>query len=135
MKLVLVLLVTFISTVLADVKKVHIIYGKSSHGKDAHNNTEAAKLIKYKLEQSKYADKFHVTMSFHYPKDESLVENADLIILSCDGGDRHALAVKNDLTRDTKKIDESPIENIFDDKILVLIILLWFLSVLRALYF
>ena len=36
---------------------------------------------------------------------------------------------------DTKKIDESPIENIFDDKILVLIILLWFLSVLRALYF
>ena len=43
--------------------------------------------------------------SFHYPKDEALVENADLIILSCDGGDRHALAVKNDLTRDTKKID------------------------------
>ncbi|MDD7984896.1 ThuA domain-containing protein [Lentisphaera marina] len=105
MKLFLLLISIFLSTILADVKNVHIIYGKSSHGKDAHNNTEVAKLIKYKLERSKYTDKFNVTMSFHYPKDESLVENADLLILSCDGGDRHALAVKNDLTRDTKKID------------------------------
>ena len=101
----LLLCIFFHFTALTDVKNIHIIYGKSSHGKDAHNNTEVAKLIKYKLDNSKYAQDFNVTMSFHYPKDEALLENADLIILSCDGGDRHALAVKNDLTRDTKKID------------------------------
>jgi len=36
---------------------------------------------------------------------------------------------------DKQKIDESPIENIFEDKILVLNILLWFLTVLQTLYF
>jgi hypothetical protein len=101
----LLLYIFFTCTALTEVKNIHIIYGKSSHGKDAHNNTEVAKLIKYKLESSQYANDFKITMSFHYPKDESLIDNADLIILSCDGGNLHALAVKNDLTRDTKKID------------------------------
>lgn len=99
------LCIFFHFTALTDVKNIHIIYGNSTHGKDAHNNTEVAKLIKYKLEQSKYAKKFHIRTSYHYPKDDAVLKNADLIILSCDGGNLHALAVKNDLTRDTKKLD------------------------------
>lgn len=105
MKYLMMLLILIISTATAQTKKIHIIYSKSSHGKDSHNNQEQAKLIKYKLEQSKYAKKFEVTLSLHYPQDESLVKNADLIILSSDGGPKHALAVKKDLTRDTTKLD------------------------------
>ena len=105
MKYLITFLILLVSTASAKQKNVHIIYSKSSHGRDSHNNQEQAKLIKYKLEQSKYAKRFNVTMSLHYPTDESLVENADLIILSSDGGPKHALAVKHDLTQDTKKLD------------------------------
>ena len=86
-------------------KKVLIIRGASTHGKDSHNNDEVGHLIKDKLEASQYADSFEVQTSFNYPKDLSLVENADLIIISSDGGGRHALGNKKDTTKHTKHLD------------------------------
>ncbi|MDC0289633.1 hypothetical protein OAK86_03855 [Akkermansiaceae bacterium] len=85
-------------------KKVLIIRGASTHGKDSHNNDEVGQLIKDKLEASQYADSFVVQTSFNYPKDLSLVENADLIIISSDGGGRHALGNKKDTTKHTKHL-------------------------------
>ena len=92
----------------AGKKNIHIIYGDSTHNKACHNNVEVASLIKFKLEQSKFKDKFTVTTSYMYPKDETLVEEADLVIISSDGGGGHALKPKEkgaEITRDMKKLD------------------------------
>lgn len=86
-------------------KKVLIIRGKSTHGPDSHNNDEVGLLIKDKLEASPYAGSMEVQTTLNYPADLSLVENADLIIISSDGGDRHALGNKNNLTQHMKHLD------------------------------
>ena len=86
-------------------KKVLIIRGKSTHKGDSHNNNEVGLLIKDKLEASQYAGSLEVETTFGYPKDLSLVENADLIIISSDGGARHVLANKKDPTKYMKHLD------------------------------
>lgn len=89
-------------------KKIHIIYGESTHNKACHNNVEVASLIKFKLDQSKYKESFDVTTSFKYPEDESLIQNADLVIISSDGAIKHALTPndkKVDISTDMKKLD------------------------------
>ena len=88
-------------------KNILIIRGISTHGKDSHNNNEVGLLIKSKLESSAYADQFNITTTLNYPEDLSLVENADLIIISSDGGARHALANKKNPTKYTKHLDET----------------------------
>lgn len=92
-------------TAAAEKKSILIIRGPSTHGKDSHNNNEVGLMIKSKLEKSRYADQFEVKTTMNYPKDLTLVENADLIIISSDGGGRHALADKGDPTRHTKHLD------------------------------
>lgn len=74
-----------------DSKEILIIHGKSTHGAGQHRNQEVAYMLKDKIDKSKYASQINVTLSFKYPKDESLVEKADLVILSSDGGAGHAL--------------------------------------------
>jgi len=59
-------------------KKILIIRGASTHGKDSHNNDEVGKLIQDKLEASPYAGSFEIETTLNYPKDLSLVENAHL---------------------------------------------------------
>jgi hypothetical protein len=86
-------------------KKVLIIRGASTHGKDSHNNDQVGQLIKDKLEKSQYADSFEVQTTLNYPKDLSLVENADLIIISSDGGGQHALLNMKNPTKHTKHLD------------------------------
>lgn len=86
-------------------KKILIIRGVSTHAKDSHNNDEVGKLIKDKLEASSYAGSFEIETTLNYPKDLSLVENADLIIISSDGGGKHALANKKDPTKHMKHLD------------------------------
>ncbi len=81
-------------TAVAEKKNVLIIRGSSTHGKDSHNNNEVGLLIRSKLEKSACADRFEVKTTLNYPEDLSLVENADLIIISSDGGAKHALANK-----------------------------------------
>lgn len=86
-------------------KRVLIIRGASTHGKDSHNNDEVGRLIQDKLEASQYADSFEVQSTFNYPEDLSLVENADLIIISSDGGAKHVLGDKKDPTKHMKHLD------------------------------
>ena len=92
-------------TAWAEKKEILIIRGASTHGKDSHNNNEVGQLIQDKLEKSKYAEQFDIETTINYPKDLSLVENADLIIISSDGGGKHALANKQDPTKYTKHLD------------------------------
>ena len=90
-----------------DKKEILVIYNVSTHGHGQHRNTEVAKLIKHKIDTSKYADKINVTLSFKYPKDTSLVDKADLIIISSDGGAGHALITdKEDVTTNIKDLDQ-----------------------------
>lgn len=89
----------------AEKKKILIIRGKSTHGPDSHNNDQVGQLIKDKLEASQYAGSFEIETTLYYPEDLSLIENADLIIISSDGGDRHALGNKEDPTKHMKHLD------------------------------
>ena len=93
------------SSIHAEQKNVLIIRGKSTHQGYSHNNDEVGMLIKSKLEKSKYAEQFDVTTTLNYPTDLSLVENADLIILSSDGGAKHALGDEKDPTVHMKHLD------------------------------
>lgn len=86
-------------------KKILIIRGASTHGKDSHNNDQVGQLIKDKLEKSKYAASFEIETTMNYPKDLSLVENADLIIISSDGGGKHALLNQKNPMEHTKHLD------------------------------
>ena len=92
-------------TALAEKKNILIIRGASTHGKDSHNNDEVGLLIKSKLEKSQYAEQFEVKTTLNYPEDLSLVEKADLIIISSDGGELHALGDKKDPTKNPKHLD------------------------------
>lgn len=95
----------FFSLSAAPQKKVLILTGQSTHNNYSHNNDEVGKLIQFKLEQSKYASQFDIKYSFKYPADLSLVEQADLIIISSDGGKGHALANNGDLTKHSAHLD------------------------------
>ncbi|MEM7390990.1 MAG: hypothetical protein AAF492_01480 [Verrucomicrobiota bacterium] len=89
-----------------DQKEILIIYSKSTHGAGQHRNTEVAHLIKQKIERSRYASQFNVTLSYHAPKDKTIIDRADLIIISSDGGTGHALmAEKKDAVTDMEDLD------------------------------
>ncbi|MFC5051785.1 ThuA domain-containing protein [Rubritalea spongiae] len=93
------------SSALAEKKNILIIYGKSTHQNYAHNNEEVATLLKTKFDNSEYAEKFVIETCLNYPSDLSKVENADLVIISSDGGPKHALFHKKDPTNFTKHFD------------------------------
>ena len=98
--------VIFAQEVCADAKKkILIIFGNSSHQNYCHNNKEVGLFLEKKLKASSYANQFEVTSSYNYPKDLTLVEEADLIIISSDGGPNHALAEKGALTKHTLHLD------------------------------
>lgn len=99
------LLVGLFSSAHAEKKNIHIIRGKSTHEPYSHNNDEVGLLIQSVLEKSKYGKNLNITSSFNYPEDRSLIENADLVIISSDGGPSHALADKKDPTKYTKHLD------------------------------
>ncbi len=103
--LILALLLATLAGVFGAKKNVLIIYGDSTHNAKAHNNTEVAALLKHKLEGSKYADQFEINLHYGYPKDQAMVENADLIIISSDGGPGHALKIGGDVTQFTRMLD------------------------------
>lgn len=103
--LVLTFLLATLTAALAAKKNALIIYGDSTHDLKAHNNTEVAVLLKDKIAQSKYAAQFEVTLHYGYPKDQSMVEMADLIIISSDGGPQHALKIGGGVTEFTRMLD------------------------------
>lgn len=103
--LISLLILISLSPLMGEKKNVLIIRGKSTHANYCHNNDEVGFLIKSKLEKSKYAKQFEVTTCLNYPKDLKLVEKADLIIISSDGGPNHALADKANPTKNSKHLD------------------------------
>ena len=105
MRLILLLLCFVVTSAFGAKKNVLIIYGDSTHNAKAHNNTEVAALLKHKIEKSKVADQFEVTLHYGYPKDQAMVEKADLIIISSDGGPGHALKIGGDVTQFTRMLD------------------------------
>ena len=105
MRLILLLLSFTLAAAYGAKKNVLIIYGDSTHNAKAHNNTEVAFLLKAKLEGSKYADQFEVNLHYGYPKDQAMVEKADLIIISSDGGPGHALKIGGGVTEFTRMLD------------------------------
>lgn len=108
MKHFLIILISFSFTAFLcaeEKKNILIIFGKSSHDPGSHNNKEVAHLIEKRLTDSHYAEKLDIQMSHNYPKDLQLVENADLVIISSDGGPKHALADKSDPVKNMKHLD------------------------------
>ena len=104
-KLTLLLLLLSASAAFSAKKNILVIYGNSTHNKHAHNNTEVAALLKFKIENSQYADQFDVTLHYSYPADQAVVEAADLIIISSDGGPQHTLKAGSDVTKFTRLLD------------------------------
>ncbi|MFT5129102.1 MAG: hypothetical protein ACI8W8_002722 [Rhodothermales bacterium] len=102
---VLLLFFLTVAAAFGDKKNVLIIYGDSTHNSHAHNNEEVAALIKYKLEKSTYADQFDVKLHYLYPEDQALVDEADLVIISSDGGPKHALTKGADASQVTRMLD------------------------------
>jgi hypothetical protein len=95
-----------------DKKEVLIIYGNSTHGAGQHRNKEVAHMLKHKLDHSRYAAQFNVVLSYTYPEDTTLVDQADLVIISSDGGTGHALmADKIDAVKNMKDLDARLKEN------------------------
>jgi len=90
-----------------DAKKIHIIYSRSSHADYCHNNKEVAQLLKEMIGESALGEQFQVTTSHNYPQDLTLVEQADLIILSSDGGPSHALVNQQNITMHTQHLDSA----------------------------
>lgn len=105
LSLVFLLFFSFFVSAYGSKKNILIINGKSTHNPFSHNNVEVGKLIAKKLEDSKYGKFLNVDVSFKYPEDLSLVENADLVIISSDGGKDHALMNPQDPTKDMKHLD------------------------------
>ena len=72
-----------------DKKKVVFLAGRPSHGHGAHEHRAGCMLLA-KLLNENIGDKIHAT-TYHYgwPSDPTALQNADSIIIFCDGGGGH----------------------------------------------
>jgi len=71
-----------------DVKKVVLIAGPKSHGYGAHEHKAGCMLLAEALNSSGLPIKAEVVTN-GWPKDESVLDGADSIVIYCDGGGRH----------------------------------------------
>ena len=81
----------------AEPKQILMMAGKPSHGYGSHEHYAGLKLLQESIEAS--SDDVEVTLVRGWPEDDKLVEQADSIVIYCDGGGRH-LAMNH---RDTLK--------------------------------
>ena len=72
-------------------KKVVFIAGKKSHGYFSHEHIAGSKLLSKHINQANVGIKSIVVTDDGYPKDPSILEDADSIVVYCDGGGRHLL--------------------------------------------
>lgn len=84
----------------AEPRNVLMIAGKPSHGYGAHEHYAGLKL----LEEAMANEDTHVDVVRGWPKEDTLVAEADTIVIYCDGGKRH-LAI-DQLDRLEQKIAE-----------------------------
>jgi len=72
-----------------DKKKVVFLAGRPSHGHGAHEHKAGCMLLA-KLLNENIGDKIHaVTYHYGWPNDPTALQNADSIIIFCDGGGGH----------------------------------------------
>lgn len=72
-------------------KKIVLVPGKPSHGWGAHEHRAGCLLLADQLNRSGLAVEAIVTEGFGYPKDASVFDGADAIVVYCDGGGGHLL--------------------------------------------
>jgi len=72
-------------------KKVVFIAGPKSHGFFAHEHAAGCKLLAEHLEAANLGIKTLVVTDGGYPKNPSVLDDADAVVVACDGGVRHLL--------------------------------------------
>ena len=74
---------------LGDKKKIALLAGNKSHGYGAHEHRAGCMLLAEQLNKH-MGDKIHaVVYDSGWPTDPTVLQNADAIIMFCDGGGRH----------------------------------------------
>lgn len=68
-------------------RKILMMAGNPSHGYGAHEHYAGLKILQESIEASSAA--VDVTVIKGWPEDESIVDEADAIVIYCDGGKRH----------------------------------------------
>ena len=72
-------------------KKVVFVAGPKSHGFFAHEHAAGCKLLAEHLEAANLYIETVVVTDGGYPKDASVFDGADAVVVACDGGVRHLL--------------------------------------------
>lgn len=75
----------------ASSKKVVFVAGPKSHGFFAHEHAAGCKLLAKHLEEADLGIETVVVTDGGYPKDPSVFDRADAVVVACDGGVRHLL--------------------------------------------
>ena len=75
----------------AGKKKIVLVPGNKSHGWGAHEHRAGCLLLADQLNKSGLPVEAIVTEGYGYPKDPSVFDGADAIVVYCDGGGRHLL--------------------------------------------
>jgi len=71
------------------VKKIVFIAGRKSHGFGAHEHKAGCMLLAKSLKDSGISNIETEVVTGGWPKDESVLNDADCIVMYCDGGGRH----------------------------------------------
>ncbi|QDT03465.1 Trehalose utilization [Rubripirellula lacrimiformis] len=71
----------------ADPTQILLLAGNPSHGYGAHEHYAGLKVLEESLRAS--TDDANITLVRGWPEDETLIENADTIVIYGDGGGRH----------------------------------------------
>ena len=80
-----------IAQLCAAQKKVVFVAGPKSHGFFAHEHAAGCKLLAKHLEAANLGIKAVVVTDGGYPKDPTVFDGADAVVVACDGGVRHLL--------------------------------------------
>ncbi|MCG8649627.1 MAG: ThuA domain-containing protein, partial [Pirellulales bacterium] len=80
-------LVTLAGAANAETKNILMMAGPPSHGYGSHEHYAGLKLLEESIKAS--SDNVTVTVVRGWPKNEKLIQQADSIVIYCDGGGRH----------------------------------------------
>ncbi|GIW98777.1 MAG: hypothetical protein KatS3mg111_2110 [Pirellulaceae bacterium] len=72
-----------------EVRKIVFLAGKPSHGYGAHEHLAGCRILADTIERAMGRAVECVVLSNGWPADESILDDADTIVMYCDGGDRH----------------------------------------------
>ncbi|MCB1094117.1 MAG: ThuA domain-containing protein [Verrucomicrobiae bacterium] len=74
---------------LADRKKVVFLAGNPSHGRGAHEHRAGCQLLAKELEANAGDQLLTTVYTNGWPADPTALQNADAVVIFCDGGDGH----------------------------------------------